>query len=53
VVSRDDKGMLTQKQRDYLLLNPDKASEVKRKIEQHGELYDPETDWWPNKYPDF
>lgn len=44
--------MLTQEQRDYLLLNPSKAEEVKKKIEKYGEHYDPKTDWWPNKYPD-
>lgn len=43
---------LTEKQRDYLLLHPEKAEEVRKKIEEYGRYYDPFDDWWPNKYPD-
>lgn len=43
---------LSEKQRDYLLLYPEKAKEIRKKIEKYGEFYDPESDWWPNKYPD-
>jgi len=43
---------LSKEQRDYLLLHPERAAEVQKKIEKHGKDYDPFTDWWPNKYPD-
>lgn len=50
----EDKGTLTQKQRDALLMaeTPQERWRLRKAIKEHGEAYDPETDWWPNKYPD-
>lgn len=46
--------MMTQKQRDAILMAKTKkeADKIKEKIREHGDDYDPENDWWPNKYPD-
>lgn len=45
---------MTQKQRDAITLakTEKEAERIKERIREHGDLYDPETDWWPNKYPD-
>lgn len=49
-----DEGTLTQKQRDALLLceSESERNKLRKKIKEYGRYYDPETDWWPNKYPD-
>lgn len=49
-----DNGTLTPTQRDALLMAQTERErwELRKKIREHGEHYDPVTDWWPNKYPD-
>lgn len=45
---------MTNQQRDALLLaeTEEERQYLRKMIKEHGDDYDPEADWWPNKYPD-